>query len=88
MNLQKVALVVHSFIRRLNCDIQSKNKLGLQRNFNLSQCLIKFRWIGGWEVLDKERFYCVFVPFLKDFCPDVVVLQVGRNNVDDTDTMV
>ena len=39
-------------------------------------------------MLDKERFYSVFVPFLKDFCPDVVVLQVGKNDVINTDTMV
>ena len=88
MSLPKVALVGHSFIRRLNHDIQSKDKFGLHRNFNLSQCWIKFRWSGGWEVLDKDRFDSVFVPFLKDFRPHVVVLQVGGNDVNNTDTMV
>ena len=54
--LPKIALVGHSYCRRLNKDIRDRNKVELKRNFDLSQCQVKFRWTGGWEVLDRDRF--------------------------------
>ena len=82
MPLPKVALIGHSFIRRLDLDIRDRRKVELKRNFDLSQCQVKFRGTGGWKVLDQNRFNVAIAPFLRDFNPDIVVIQLGGNDVD------
>lgn len=78
----KVAVLGHSFIRRMDRDIRNVQLAELQRNFGLAQCRVQFRWSGGWEVFDAGRFNSVFRPFLQVFHPAVVVLQVGGNDID------
>ena len=39
-------------------------------------------------MLDRDRFNFVIAPFLRDFKPDVVVMQVWGNDVDNTDETV
>lgn len=83
-DLAKVAIVGHSFVRRLDKDIKDTNKREFKRNFDLAQCQVRCRWSGGWQVLDMERFNGAIAPFLRDFRPDVVVLQLGGNDIDNT----
>ena len=78
----KVAVVGHSFTKRIERDIRNVRLSDLKRNFGLSQCDIKFRWSGRWEILEVERFSGVIAPFLQDFHPDIVVLQLGGNDID------
>ena len=87
-SLLKNALVGHSYCRRLNKDIRDGNQVQLKRNINLSQCQVKFRWSGGWEVLDRDTFNFMIAPFLQDFKPDVVVMQVGGYDVGNKDETV
>ena len=80
-SLPKIAVIGHSFIKRLARDIRDRSITDLKQNLNLSQCDIKFCWSGGWEVLDFVRFDNVIAPFLRSYRPNVVVLQVGGNDV-------
>ena len=68
-SLPKIAVIGHSFIKRLARDIRDRSITDLKRNFNLSQCDVKFCWSGGWEVLDFVRFDNVIAPFLRSYRP-------------------
>ena len=80
--LPKVAVIGHSFIRRLDKDMRDPRNTNIRHNFNLAQCKTHFRWSGGWEVQDKERFNTVIAPFLRQVLPRIVILQLGGNDID------
>ena len=80
--MPKIALIGQSFIRSLDFDIRDRRKVELKINFDLSQCQVKFHGTGGWKVLNMSHFNIVIGPFLRDFNPDIVVIQLGVNDVD------
>ena len=79
-SLPKIAVIGHWLAR----DIRDRSIKDLKRNFNLSQCDVKFCWSGDWEGLDFVRltFDNVFAPFLRSYRPNVDVLQIAGNDVD------
>ena len=60
----QVAVVGHSFIRRLKDDLDMHYYYESNPNFDLHQCTVSLKGSGGWHVLDRNRFEASFKPFL------------------------
>ena len=78
----RVAIIGHSFIRRLNDDLNSYHNYELKPNFDLNQCTVRLKGSGGWHVQDTEHFDSLFKPFLDSFKPQIVIIQLGENDLD------
>lgn len=53
----------------------------LKPDFDLNQCLIRCKGSGGWKVSDTARFQTAFAPFLLEFKPRIVYIQIGENDL-------
>lgn len=78
----RVAVIGHSFIRRLNDDVHSAFYPELKANFDLDQCTVLCEGSGGWRAADMGRFQTAIVPFLGNYMPNIVILQLGENDLD------
>ena len=56
----RVAVVGHSFIRRLKDDLDTHYYYESNPNFDLHQCTVSLKGSGGWHVLDRDRFEASF----------------------------
>lgn len=78
---KRVAVIGHSFVRRLNEHLQSMHSTRLRPGFNLQQCDVRCVGYGGWRVMDKQAFRRYFHAFLCAFKPNIVVIQTGGNDL-------
>lgn len=79
----RVAVIGHSFIRRLNEDLNSERDVQLCPGFNLEQFQIRCVGYGGWRVLDKQNFERVFHSILCSYKPNIVLILTGGNDLCD-----
>ena len=78
-NRPRVLVIGHSFVRRLRDALPSPDRTG--PDMNLEQCYVYFYGIGGLQVADAPAFLARIKPVLQDKRPDIVVLQIGENDI-------
>ncbi len=81
---KRVAVIGHLFVRRLDSDMQTDRSGKLKSDFGLAQCRVQLRGVGGYRVMDRNRFDREFAPFLRQFRPHIVLIQAGGNDLDAT----
>jgi hypothetical protein len=78
----RVAVLGHSFIRRLHEDFKQNS---YPANYDLEECSVVHFGIGGFRVCDGDAvtyFSSKFGDFLRQVEPNIVLLQLGGNDVD------
>lgn len=78
---KRVAVIGHSFVRRLNDHLQLMDSTRLRLGFNLQQCDVSCVGYGGWHVMDKQTLRRVFHTFLCTFKPNILVIQTEANDL-------
>ena len=76
-----VLIIGHSFIRRLQNDVHERHDL--HSNLNLDQCVVQYYGVGGATVASLLHDFRLREK-LEEFRPDVVILQIGGNDVCET----
>ncbi|XP_053387049.1 uncharacterized protein LOC123543022 [Mercenaria mercenaria] len=82
-----VAVIGHSFIRRLNIEL---TRLNFARNYDLKEYSVFHRGLGGLKACDSHNGYQDaatlfkdrFREYLLDIEPTIVILQLGENDLD------
>ena len=78
--IPNVLVFGHSFVRRLNDDLNNGFDSRAKQNFNLanSGVYVSLKGTGG-RTVDKVFKYDI--SFLKGYKPDIVVLEIGTNDL-------
>ena len=84
MALPKILILGHSFIRRLDNFVAANPNL--DHNLSLGN-VAKFKWhgVGGRTVANTVRYD---LPVIAPFAPDIVILQLGTNDLSHLDPLV
>ena len=84
MALPKMLILGHSFIRRLDNFVTANPNL--DHNFSLGN-IAKFKWhgVGGRTVAKTVKYD---LPVIAAFAPDIVILQLGTNDLSHLDPLV
>ena len=80
--IPRVAILGHSFIRRLNGDIQDSNKPEFVHNFDLKQCIVKSCGVSS-ATINKLKGNHDVDSFLLEFQPHILIVQLGENDLCD-----
>ncbi len=83
LHRKRVAVLGHSYIRRLALDMTSSIMPDIQPGFGLAQCDVRCRGFGGLRITDNHRqFLLRFRPLLQTYKLHVVIIQLGGNDID------
>lgn len=74
----KVMILGHSFVRRLNGDLEQRFDDRAKSNFDLKDVNVRLFGVGGRTVNKVKRFDLANV---SRFAPDAVILEIGTNDL-------
>ena len=76
-----VLILGHSFVKRLKCDLQSQFDTRADVNFGLQGTASVFLYSVGGRSVEKVRSFDL--PVVKQLEPDIVILELGTNDLVD-----